>query len=202
MENTICSVLCQHLSRLYFSPLLLLGLFRGLWNSDHSIFNQGIFFFPGLAWLPRPMVCGKEPRIGWQFLSSPPRCLSGKEFTCQCRRLRKVGSIPGLEGSSEEEMATHSSIPACDIPWTEEPGGLQSIGLQNSDMTARTHCMAPFRNGLSSQGVWCKVRPHSGKQGPFFTVSSSLLTHWELHKSPCHGCLHILICKMELYSNL
>ena len=27
-------------------------------------------------------------------------------------------------------MATHSSILACEIPWTEEPGGLQSMGLQ------------------------------------------------------------------------
>ena len=30
----------------------------------------------------------------------------------------------------EEEMATYSSIPVGKIPWTEEPGGLQSIGLQ------------------------------------------------------------------------
>ena len=32
-------------------------------------------------------------------------------------------------------MATHSSILAWRIPWTEEPGGLQSIELQESDMT-------------------------------------------------------------------
>ena len=32
--------------------------------------------------------------------------------------------------SLEKEMATHSSILAWRIPWTEEPGGLQSIGLQ------------------------------------------------------------------------
>ena len=38
-----------------------------------------------------------------------------------------VRSIPGLEGSSEEEMVTHSSIPACEIPWTEESMGLQSL---------------------------------------------------------------------------
>ena len=30
----------------------------------------------------------------------------------------------------EKEMATHSSILACRIPWTEEPGGLQSTGSQ------------------------------------------------------------------------
>jgi len=35
----------------------------------------------------------------------------------------------------EKEMATHSSILAWRIPWTEEPGGLQSMGSQESDMT-------------------------------------------------------------------
>ena len=34
------------------------------------------------------------------------------------------------ENPLEEEMATHSSIPAWKIPWTEEPGRLQSMGLQ------------------------------------------------------------------------
>ena len=36
----------------------------------------------------------------------------------------------GLEDPLEEGMATHSSILAWRIPWTEEPGGLQSIGSQ------------------------------------------------------------------------
>ena len=36
----------------------------------------------------------------------------------------------GQEDPLEEEMATHSSILAWEIPWTEEPGGLQSMGLQ------------------------------------------------------------------------
>ena len=36
----------------------------------------------------------------------------------------------GQEGPLEKEMATHSSILAWRIPWTEKPGGLQSIGLQ------------------------------------------------------------------------
>ena len=39
----------------------------------------------------------------------------------------------GREDRLEEEMATHSSILAQRIPWTEEPGGLQSIhGVTNS----------------------------------------------------------------------
>ena len=39
-------------------------------------------------------------------------------------------SIPGLERSLDKEMATHFSIPASEIPRTEQPGGPQSMGLQ------------------------------------------------------------------------
>ena len=38
----------------------------------------------------------------------------------------------GWEDTLEEEMASHSGILAWDIPWTEEPDGLQSMGLQKS----------------------------------------------------------------------
>ena len=41
-----------------------------------------------------------------------------------------VGSILGLGRSPEEEIATHSSNLARKILWTEESGGLQSMGLQ------------------------------------------------------------------------
>ena len=41
----------------------------------------------------------------------------------------------GQEDPLEKGMATHSSILAWEIPWTEEPGGLQSMGLQESDTT-------------------------------------------------------------------
>ena len=45
-----------------------------------------------------------------------------------------VSLIPGdgEEGPLEKEMETHSNILVWEIPWTEEPGGLQSIGLQKS----------------------------------------------------------------------
>ena len=42
-----------------------------------------------------------------------------------------VGSL-GREDPLEEDIATHSNILAWRIPWTEEPGGLQSIGSQKS----------------------------------------------------------------------
>ena len=43
---------------------------------------------------------------------------------------RDMGSIAGLEDLLEEGMATHSSIFAWRIPWTEESGRLQSVGSQ------------------------------------------------------------------------
>ena len=51
--------------------------------------------------------------------------------TANAGHVRDVGLILGLEDPLEEEgMAAHSSILAWKIPWTEEPGGLQSMGLQ------------------------------------------------------------------------
>ena len=41
-----------------------------------------------------------------------------------------TGSILGWEDPLEEGMATHSSILVWEIPWTEEPGGLQSMRLK------------------------------------------------------------------------
>ena len=44
----------------------------------------------------------------------------------------------GWEDPLEEEMATCSSVVAWKIPWTEEPGGLQSMGSQEPDTTEAT----------------------------------------------------------------
>ena len=64
-----------------------------------------------------------SPRGGEGF----PNSSDGKESTCNTGDL---GSIPGLGNPLEKEMATHSSILAWRIPWTEEPSGLQSTGSQ------------------------------------------------------------------------
>ena len=45
-------------------------------------------------------------------------------------KVEDPGSIPGREDPLEKEMATHSSILVWKIPWMEEPGRLQSVGLQ------------------------------------------------------------------------
>ena len=61
-----------------------------------------------------------------------PCGIVGKESACN---VGDSGSIPGWEDPLEKEMTTHSSILALRIPQTEEPGGLQSMGSQESDTT-------------------------------------------------------------------
>ena len=60
----------------------------------------------------------------WAFLVSQlVKNLPAKQETC----LQWVLSL-GWEDPLEKRMATHCSILACKIPWTEEPGGLKSMG--------------------------------------------------------------------------
>ena len=47
-------------------------------------------------------------------------------------KTRDVGLNPGSGRSLEKKIATHSSVLAWEIPWTEESGGLQSMGSQRS----------------------------------------------------------------------
>ena len=80
-----------------------------------------------------------------------PRWSTGKESARQFRRCRRDGQSLGQEDSLEEEMATHSSILAWRIPWTEEPDGLQSMGLRtvrHNITTEHTH-----RHNSKGQGT-------------------------------------------------
>ena len=70
----------------------------------------------------------------------------GKEPTCSCRKHKSTGSICGREDPLEEGTAARSSILARRSPWTEESGGLPSIGSQSqtqlkrlSDLVLSTH---------------------------------------------------------------
>ena len=53
-----------------------------------------------------------------------------KKYSCNVGAIGDVGLIPGLGRSPAGGHATHSSILAWRMPGTEQPGGLQSIGLQ------------------------------------------------------------------------
>ena len=59
----------------------------------------------------------------------------------------RVWSLGG-EDPLEKEMAAHSSILAWRIPWTEEPGGLQSIGVAKSQAWLSTHAHTDTEEGL------------------------------------------------------
>ena len=56
---------------------------------------------------------------------------SGSEVLPPAMKETQVRFV-GQEDPLKEEMATHSSILAWKIPWTEDPGGLQSMGLQTA----------------------------------------------------------------------
>ena len=62
----------------------------------------------------------------------------------------------GWENALEEGMATHSSILAWRIPWTEEHSGLQSIALQRVRQDFRFHFQPPSRSTCALQRV-CAV---------------------------------------------
>ena len=53
-----------------------------------------------------------------------------KNLPASAGGIRDTGSIPGPGQPPGAVMATHSSILTWRIPWTEKPGGLQSMGLQ------------------------------------------------------------------------
>ena len=85
-----------------------------------------------------------------------PDGASGKELTCQCRQMQTEETwvqSPIQEDSLEEGMATHSSILAWKIPWTEAPGRLQSIGFHrvehNRSVLARRGQESLRRNGVA-----------------------------------------------------
>ena len=63
------------------------------------------------------------------FTGASQVALVEKNLPAEAGEVREVGSIPGGKDPLGEEMATHPSILAWRVPWTEEPGGLQSIGL-------------------------------------------------------------------------
>ena len=66
----------------------------------------------------------------------------------------------GWEEPLEKGMTTHASVRVSEIPWTEEPGGLQSVGSQSrawlSDYTFRTFTPNIYRDELFSHvfGSW------------------------------------------------
>ena len=80
-----------------------------------------------------PCACTSHHFPEWStfwFLLSHGGFPDGSEVENPHANAGDAGSVPGQEDSLEEVMAPHCSIPAWRILWTEEPGGLRSIGSQ------------------------------------------------------------------------
>ena len=81
----------------------------------------------------RTRLCWARSKAG-----ASPVVLVVKNPPANAGVIRDMGLISGLGRSLEEGTATHSSILAGRIPWTEEPGGLWSIGHKELDTTEVT----------------------------------------------------------------
>ena len=84
----------------------------------------------------------------------------------------------GQKDPLEEGMAPHSSVLAWKIPWTEEPGGLQSMGLLRtrlSDFTFAFHLHALKKEMATHSSVFAWRIPGTGEPGglPVYGVAQS-----------------------------
>ena len=98
----------------------------------------------------------------------------------------QVQSLGG-EDPLEEEMTTHSSILAWEIPWTEEPGGHSSWGCRESDTTEQVNTHTQFKGKLETQ--WQPLNSamkldfqRQNGQGHCPTTTTS-------PRAPCPSCL-------------
>ena len=74
------------------------------------------------------------------FYTASQAALMVKDPPASAGDTRASGSIPGWRRSPGGWNGTHSSIPAWKIPWTKEPGGLQSMGSQSQTwLSTDTH---------------------------------------------------------------
>ena len=72
-----------------------------------------------------------------------------KNLPANAAEVRDPGSILSWDDPLEEDMATHSNILAWRIPWTEESGGLQSIGSQRVRYN-RGNLACSMRDGITN----------------------------------------------------
>ena len=142
-----------------------------------------------------------------------PGGLGGKRILLQCRRTR----FDPWEDTLEKGMATHSSILVWRIPWTEKPGGLQSMGLQRvrHDRQLRTiteyyripmehfdcHIWGLFIFWLC-QEAWGTLVPRLGIEPVAPALKVWSLSHWTTREIPRESFSFILLKLSILRNNL
>ena len=108
-------------------------------SSWFILFRHFTCWYSPLSWLHLSSYECYISGIQWRFsFSSILSCTVQRLLRCCLTQLWLASSSqsPHYLGTHlEKEMATHSNILAWRIPWTEEPGRLQSMGLQESDTT-------------------------------------------------------------------
>ena len=116
-----------------FNPFLLLNIHKGLSQGDWGFHGSSVIKTPsfqhGGVW-----VWSLVWELLWGEAKKPPK----KQFrTSMAQMVKNLPAIRetqfwslGWEDPLEKAMATYSGILAWRIPWTEEPGGLQSMGSQ------------------------------------------------------------------------
>ena len=100
------------------------------------------------------------------MLKRLPRWLSGKESACQCRRHRDVCLIPEMGRFPGVGNGNPLQYSCLEIPWIEEPGGLQSMGSQRgrSDWShththTHTHGCYMLKTMSAHQYIWPQSNP-------------------------------------------
>ena len=113
-QSSLCSKVCSH----WLSILQTVSIV-----SIYQSQSPGSFHPPCPIYIS---VSISALQIGLSIPFSFPR---GSVVKNSPANVDVTASVPGLGRSLEEEIRTHSSILAWEIPWTEEPGRLQSMGL-------------------------------------------------------------------------
>ena len=109
-----------------------------------------------------------------------PWWLSGKEPTCQCRR---HDLIPGREDTLEKETATHSSILAWEIPWTDEPGRATVHGVTKKiryNLVTKQYQCQNYHKWLEERVSFFKKKSTVSR----YIVVVQLLSHVQLFETP------------------
>ena len=83
----------------------------------------------------------------------------------------------GQEDALEEELATYFNILAWEIPWTEEPGGLQFMGLQRVGHNRKTENTHTF--SLTRAALWSPAS-HVMLQQNIWTHTCKIISQWSL----------------------
>ena len=125
--------------------------------------------------------CCKVNRWKSKFLRKGfPGGSDGKESACNTEDL---GSIPGWKDPLEKEMATYSSILAWGIPWTEEPGGLQSMGSQRVRHDWATNAYLGWGSQVE-MAILSPGLPHPGPSLSCWSISVLSIQTWPVGELP------------------